>query len=152
VEKPYSGENRFLQSLEPADLAALQSHLKPIELRRGDVLHQPRAAIEHVYFPLSGMVSLLAVMQSGEAIETAIVGREGVVGGSVANGDGHSFGQATVQIAGNGLAIASKPFVEACRKSPALLALINWFEGVSQERRLRWITNRNSENRRHQRD
>jgi CRP-like cAMP-binding protein len=130
VEKPNSGANRLLQSLEPADLAALQSHLKPIELRRGDVLHQPRAAIEHVYFPLSGMVSLLAVMQSGEAIETAIVGREGLVGGSVANGNGYSFGQATVQIAGKALRIASRPFTEACGKSGKLRALANHFQDV----------------------
>jgi hypothetical protein len=40
VEKPYSGENRLLQSLAPADLAALQPQLKPVELRRSDVLHQ----------------------------------------------------------------------------------------------------------------
>jgi CRP-like cAMP-binding protein len=130
VEKPYSGENRLLQSLGRADLAALQPQLKPVELHRGDVLHEPRAAIEHVYFPLSGMVSMLAVMRNGEAIETGIIGREGVVGGSVANGNEHSFGQATVQIAGKGLRIASKPFVEACRGSPALLALVNRFEGV----------------------
>ncbi len=130
MEKPYSGENRLLASLGRGDRAALAPQLKMVELRRGDVLLQPRAAIEHVYFPLSGMVSLLAVMRSGEAIETGIVGREGVVGGSVASGDWHSFGQATVQIAGKALAIASKPFVEACRKSPALLALTNRFQGV----------------------
>jgi CRP-like cAMP-binding protein len=130
VEKPYSGENRLLRSLAPDELAALQPQLKPVELRRGDVLHQARAAIEHVYFPLSGMVSLLTVMQSGEAIETAIVGREGVVGASVADGNGHSFGQATVQIAGKALAIASRPFAEACRKSPNLRAFASRFQGV----------------------
>jgi CRP-like cAMP-binding protein len=128
VEKPHSGENRFLQSLEPADLAALQRHLKPVELCRGDVLVEARSAIENVYFPLSGMISLLAVMQNGEAIETAIVGREGVVGGSVANGNGHSFGQAMVQISGKGLKIARKPFAEACQKRAKLRALANRFQ------------------------
>jgi CRP-like cAMP-binding protein len=131
VEKPHSGENRLLQSLEPADLAALQPQLKPVELRRGEVLLQPRATIEHVYFPLSGMVSLLAVMQSGEAIETAIVGCEGVVGGSVANGNGRSFGQATVQIPGKALKIASKPFADACQKSAKLRVLANRFHDLT---------------------
>jgi CRP-like cAMP-binding protein len=130
VEKPYSGENRLLQSLKPADFAALQPQLKPVELRRGDVLHQALAAIEQVYFPFSGMISLLVITRTGEAIETGIIGREGVVGGSVANGNGHSFGQATVQIGGKAMAMASKPFAEACRKSPALLALVNRFEGL----------------------
>jgi CRP-like cAMP-binding protein len=130
VDKLHSGENRLLASLGPDDLAALEPQLKPVELQRGDVLHHPRAAIEQVYFPLSGMVSLLVVMRDGEEIETGIIGREGVVGGSVATGISRSFGQATVQIPGKGLAIASKPFVEACRTSAALLALVNRFQGV----------------------
>jgi CRP-like cAMP-binding protein len=130
VEKPSSGKNRLLQSLGADDLAALQPHLRQVELRRGDVLHPPRTAIERVYFPLSGMVSLLAVMQTGEEIETAIVGREGIVGGSVANGNAESFGQATVQIQGTGLELGSKQFLKAVEKSAGLRALVNRFEGV----------------------
>ena len=45
------------------------------------LLHEQGAAIERIYFPLSGMLSLLAVMPSGEAIETGIVGAEGLLGG-----------------------------------------------------------------------
>ena len=52
--------------------------------------------MERVYFPVSGMISLLAVMQSGEAIETGIVGADGLVGGNAAI-NGHAFGQMTVQ-------------------------------------------------------
>ena len=50
--------------------------------------------MERVYFPLSGMISLLAVMQSGEAIETGNVGADGLVGGDAAI-NGHAFGQMT---------------------------------------------------------
>ena len=50
----------------------------------GEVLHPVGASIEHLYFPESGMVSMLTVMKSGEQIETAIIGSEGVVGGWVA--------------------------------------------------------------------
>jgi CRP-like cAMP-binding protein len=130
VEKPYTGENRILQSITAGDLAAMQPHLKPIELRRGEMLLQARTPIENVYFPLGGMVSLLAVMQNGDAIETGIVGREGVVGGSVANGNGHSFGQATVQVDGKALKIARKPFAEVCQKSPAIRDLAIRFQDV----------------------
>jgi CRP-like cAMP-binding protein len=44
------------------------------------VLREPGDEVDHVYFPHSGMLSLLAVMRDGKAIETATVGREGVVG------------------------------------------------------------------------
>jgi hypothetical protein len=67
----------------------------------GAVLHVAGASIKHVYFPLSGMVSLLPVMRTGEQIETAIVGRDGVVGASIGSAGPQSAGQATVQIAGS---------------------------------------------------
>jgi CRP-like cAMP-binding protein len=130
MEKPLVGENRLLRSLPARDLAALQPHLKKVELARGHVLHQPRDPIEHVYFPLSGMVSLLVIMRSGEAIETGVVGREGVVGGSVATGPGEAFGQAIVQIAGRALEIHARPFREAVRDSAALRALVDRYQGL----------------------
>jgi CRP-like cAMP-binding protein len=130
VEKPYSGENRLLQRLAPEDLARLQPHLKEVPLRQGDVLHRAREAIERVYFPKSGMVSLLAVMRSGDMIETAIIGREGMVGGSVASGNWQAFGQATVQIAGSALQMNSKHFVEAINGNERMRKLVQRFDGV----------------------
>jgi CRP-like cAMP-binding protein len=130
VRKAHGGENRLLENLAPDDLEILKPHLKKVELLRGDVLHEPRGAIERVYFPLSGMVSLLVVTRTGEAIEAAIIGREGVVGGSVASEYWESFGQSIVQIPGNALQIASKHFVTACQQSTRLRSLVNRFQVV----------------------
>jgi hypothetical protein len=90
-----TGENRILQSLSPNDLSLLRPQLKKINLERGVVLHQPNAPMEYIYFPTSGMVSILAIMQTGDAIETAVVGREGVVGGSIGSEGSLSCGQST---------------------------------------------------------
>jgi CRP-like cAMP-binding protein len=79
---------------------------------------------------VSGMVSMLVIMRNGEAIETAVIGREGVVGGSVTGGLGEAFGQAAVQIAGKALEIHVKPFLEACRKSVELRSLVDRFQGL----------------------
>jgi CRP-like cAMP-binding protein len=51
-----------------------------MQLPQGEVLYEAGAEVDQVYFPLSGMVSLVIVMRDGSAIETATVGREGVVG------------------------------------------------------------------------
>jgi hypothetical protein len=83
-------------------LTPVQPWLTPVELRSNTVLHEPGDTIEQVYFPLSGMISLLAVMQSGEAIETGIVGADGLVGGGAAI-DGHLLGQLRVQLDGAAL-------------------------------------------------
>jgi CRP-like cAMP-binding protein len=65
--------NRFLASLPPHDFSLLVPHLHTITLKRGVMLHDVGEEIEHVYFPHTGMVSLVAVMQSGATVETAAI-------------------------------------------------------------------------------
>lgn len=130
MEKAYSGENRLLRQLPPEELTRLQPHLKEVRLTQGDVLHRSREVIERVYFLKSGMVSLLAVMRSGEMIETGIVGCEGVVGGSVGTDNWQSFGQATVQLTGTALQISTRQFVDALDDSASLRRLVNRYQGV----------------------
>src|ERR1043165_9488625 len=81
-------------------------------MNRGAILHPSGSEIAHVYFPLSGMVSLLAVTTAGGQIETGMIGREGVVGASIASYGRYPFGQATVQIAGSALRMRSDAFLK----------------------------------------
>jgi hypothetical protein len=104
-------------------LTPVQPWLTPVELRSNTVLHEPGDTIEQVYFPLSGMISLLAVMQSGEAIETGIVGADGLVGGGAAI-DGHLLGQLRVQLDGAALTTLKAQFVEAYLRHPHLRNLV----------------------------
>jgi hypothetical protein len=52
--------NRFLAALPPHDFSLLAPHLRTIPLERGTMLHDVGEEIEHVYFPHTGMVSLVA--------------------------------------------------------------------------------------------
>ncbi len=122
--------NRLLSSLSPKDRIALGPHLKPFTMVQGTVLHPAGKAITRVYFPLSGMVSLLTVMRSGQQIETAIVGHAGVVGASIGSHGLYAFGQATVQIAGEALQIGSRPFLNAVNANGALRTAVNRFQSV----------------------
>ncbi|HET7220446.1 MAG TPA: Crp/Fnr family transcriptional regulator [Vicinamibacterales bacterium] len=75
--------NRVLQHLartSPAVHAQLVAQLEPIFLERGVVLGIARKRTESVYFLESGIVSLIASTRSGDSLEVAIVGREGVAG------------------------------------------------------------------------
>lgn len=89
--------NRLLAMLAPADLALLENHLDDVSLELGTLLQEAGAPVEHVYFPHEGMVSLLAVMGDGQAIETATVGSEGVVGAMSGFGTRLGFTRAVVQ-------------------------------------------------------
>src|SRR2546430_15744528 len=78
TRRPERGRsNRFLATLPPHDFALLTPHLRTVTLERGTILHDAGDEIERVYFPHSGMVSLVAGMQGGAALETATIGRAG---------------------------------------------------------------------------
>jgi CRP-like cAMP-binding protein len=92
--------NLFLNALTAADLAALRPHLRPIELVQGAVLFEVGAQIHQVYFPHSGIVSIVVELASGETIESAMIGRESIVGASSGLNGEISVCKAIVQIAG----------------------------------------------------
>ena len=73
-------ENRLLKTLDWADFDLLAPHFRQVPLKQGSLLQEQEAPVEQVYFPLSGVISLISVMDGGEVVETAAVGREGAVG------------------------------------------------------------------------
>ena len=92
--------NRFLAMLPPHDFSLLAPHLRTIPLERGAMLHDVGQEIEHVYFPHNGMVSLVAVMQNDATVETATIGRAGVIAASAGLGARSTIARAIVQLPG----------------------------------------------------
>src|SRR5438105_10934577 len=107
--------NRFLAALPAPDYALLAPHLRPFPLSRGAILHEVGEAIEHVYFPNSGMVSIIAAMRDGAMIETATLGRAAVICANAAFGSGHAIGRAVVQLAGTASRLARAQFQAAAQ-------------------------------------
>jgi CRP-like cAMP-binding protein len=120
--RPAKPSNRLLASLSAADLALL-APFRESHLPRGMVLQEPGREIEHVYFPLSGMISLIMRMQGGETIEIAAIGREGALGTGVALGSGRAPASAIIQLPGTVARIPSAQFQEAARRSGAVRRL-----------------------------
>src|SRR5215831_9381859 len=116
--------NRFLAILPPHDFSLLAPHLRTIALERGVMLHDVGEEIEHVYFPHTGMVSLVAVMQSGATVETAAIGREGVIGASAGLGARSTLARAIVQLPGTAGWLSASHFHAAAIQSQAIRDLI----------------------------
>jgi CRP-like cAMP-binding protein len=119
-----SKQNRLLAALLPADFSLLTTDLKEVPLSRGTMLHEEGQLVSHVYFPHSGMISLLAVMPEGDAIETATVGREGVVGATSGKGPPRAFSRAVVQVAGIASRITVPRFQIAVGRSDGITNLV----------------------------
>lgn len=95
---PNPSDNKLLASLPREDLDQLAQHMTLTTMTQNTAVYEVGDKVEHVYFPLSGMFSLLAIMRDGKAIETATVGREGVIGGMAGLGVYVSLVRAVVQL------------------------------------------------------
>jgi CRP-like cAMP-binding protein len=116
--------NQLLQSLPPGDFALLAPHLKDILLRQGEILVEPGAPVEHVYFPHTAVILLLAVMRDGRSVETATIGRSGVIGGIAGFGRWRAYARGIVQVSGTAAQISSSRFRAAIRHSDRLTAIV----------------------------
>jgi CRP-like cAMP-binding protein len=92
--------NRVLGALAAADLDQLLPHLRSVDLPQEMILFEAADTITRVFFPHSGVISLVVELASGEMIEAAMIGREGVVGGLSALDTKIAISRAIVQIAG----------------------------------------------------
>jgi CRP-like cAMP-binding protein len=114
------GRNSLLGSLSHADHSALSPYLKDCALEKGQVLHEPGEPVEFIYFPHSGMISLLAVMGDGHSVEVGAVGRETGVGLTAALGAKIALHRAVVQLPGSAARIAASRFSAALEQHETL--------------------------------
>ena len=98
--------NRLLASLPQNIFAAMEPHLTTETLTFADVVAATDKPIRKVYFPLSGVISLVVDMQDGDTIETAMVGRDGVANGTSALDGNVSLHKGIVQVAGEAATIS----------------------------------------------
>jgi CRP-like cAMP-binding protein len=111
-------------------LALIEPHLHKVKLAQGTILHEAAEAVSFVYFPLSGMVSMLAVLKSGEAIEAGVIGREGFVGGYLGVRGWRPYGHAVMQMSGEAMRMNVRNFKKAYDASDELRILVNGYQSV----------------------
>lgn len=99
--------NELLAALPPDVLLRWKPHLEWVDMPLGQELYVSGEAPRYVFFPVTAMVSLLFVSESGSTSEIAVVGREGLVGISTFMG-GSTPGCAEVQCAGQGVRLGAK--------------------------------------------
>jgi CRP-like cAMP-binding protein len=84
--------NRLLSSLPEDDQHTLLALCDTVRIEVGDVLYEPGQTIRHIYFPHDSLISLLAVAEGRMTLEVGLVGREGMLGATVALGHEHHPG------------------------------------------------------------
>src|SRR3954467_3565855 len=123
-------KNRILNSLPQNIFAAVERHLKHEDLVFAAVVAETDQPVDRVYFPHTGVISLVVEMKVGDMIETAMVGRDGVVNGTSAMDGKVSLHKGIVQVAGIGTVITSDALRNLANEFEPLRSLLIRHEQV----------------------
>jgi hypothetical protein len=120
-----AARNNILAKLPSSELAALLEQSTRIECNLRDVMVPTGAKINHVYFPLTGMISLVTQLKDGTSLESMTVGCEGFSGLPVFHGVETSRTMAMCQIEGTFLRLPAASFVALLKKAPQLALVLH---------------------------
>src|SRR3990167_2560040 len=124
VKAPLQIFSRLIEGLPSKQRKQLLNGCEPVDLVFGNVLHEANQPIRHVYFPLSGFVSLVTTLDGHQPLEMGLIGNEGMLGATLALGIGQAPMRAVVQGSGSALRISSQLFKQELLSSPALLCAL----------------------------
>src|SRR5205085_2653255 len=116
--------NRLLLALPPRNLKRLISQLEYIHCEREQVLIDADNPLDYVFFPNSGVVSVVAVYSNGDTIEMATIGREGCTGVQAVFGAKSSSARLLIQIPGDAARMSRTTFTRAMESIPPFRSLM----------------------------
>jgi CRP-like cAMP-binding protein len=119
-----SQRNRLLELLPANDFDRLRPHLDPVPLDYKLELYGAGKPIAFVYFPVTGVASIINTMKDGSAAEVGTVGNEGMVGLPVILGDTVAPSEAYVQVPGTAMRMPASLFREALEGSSTMRAVM----------------------------
>lgn len=127
---PPQPKNQILARLPVADQKRLLPHLQAVSLPLKQRLYKAGELIDYAYFPIRGMLSAMTIMEDGNAIEVATIGREGCTGLMAALGGGVSPNEMIVQVAGDGLRMRAEVLKAEMDKGGPLCDLLLRYHGA----------------------
>ena len=126
--------NRLLLALPASNLKQLMPNLEHIRCEREQVLMDADSSLDHVFFPDSGVVSVVTVFADGSIIEMATIGREGCAGVQAVLGAKSSSAQLLVQIPGSAAKMSRAEFTRAIGSMPSFRNLMyDYFQAFLEQ-------------------
>ena len=122
--------NRILLALPDKEYRSIRKGLEFIDLPHHRSLYEPNQKIEYVYFPNSGLISLVVVMDDGKTVEVGVLGREGFAGVPSIFGLWRSPIREIVQISGEGFRMSAQKLRQSLLSSPVLFETMGRYSMV----------------------
>lgn len=111
--------NRVLGPLPETDRARIAQSLTAYRSDH-EVLVPAGGTIEHAWFPVNGLISVVAALKDGKRAEIATVSREGMAGLPLFLGSRTSLYEITAQVSGEGFRIPADALLREIERSPGL--------------------------------
>ena len=121
---PHPEENHILAALPAPERDRLFPHLRPVEMPLGRAVYESGAALRHIYFPASCIISLLYVLEDGSSAEIAVVGNEGAIGVALFMGGETTPSRAIVQSAGVAYRLTGRRLKDEFRRHGQMLHVL----------------------------
>lgn len=116
--------NQLIEALPGRIRRAFVQDCETVELETGETLCERGEPFRHVYFPLSGLLSLVSETSGHPPLEMRLIGNEGMVGSTLTLGVKRVPLRVVVQGAGTTLRMSADPFCQALREHAALLRIV----------------------------
>lgn len=116
--------NHLLRAIPDEEFEAIVPLLEAVRLPRSAELEAANEAIKFVYFPTSGVASIVAVEEDGDSVDTAMIGREGMTGLPVFLGTGQSPARTIVQVPMEGVRMLAEDLRRQLRPGTVLSVLL----------------------------
>lgn len=120
-------DNMWIAALDAADRRRIEPHLSERPFAQGQMVYDAGAPIEDVWFPMSGVISLMTILDDDRMIETAAIGREGLVGVTCGPMNGRAASRAIAQVEGVSACCPSDVFAEALEASEGMRGALSRF-------------------------
>ncbi|MBL39008.1 MAG: Crp/Fnr family transcriptional regulator [Xanthomonadales bacterium] len=117
--------NRLLDALPRTQRSQFLAHCETVAMEFGECLGKKEMHVDHVYFPLSGFVSLVIKVAGHKPLELHLIGSEGMLGAELALGAALAPHTSAVQGSGIALRISAPDFIEQLEASPVLREICN---------------------------
>jgi CRP-like cAMP-binding protein len=102
-------KNHLLAALPEEEFVRLEPDLESVSLPLGEVIYESGDKMTHVYFPTTGIISMLYIMENGATAEIGIAGNNGLIGSALFMGSESTSSRAVVQSTGEAIRVKAKP-------------------------------------------
>ncbi|MES2664379.1 MAG: Crp/Fnr family transcriptional regulator [Pseudomonadota bacterium] len=117
-------QNSLLAAMNFDEQERIFPNLEAVHLTQGTVLYESGDVMQHVYFPVDCIVSLMYVVEDGASAEISVVGNEGLIGVPLVMGGETTPSQALVQCSGEAYRLKGHFLKEEMERHGEMMSLL----------------------------